>query len=138
LNENVVILSIEMARRSPVTAAAPQPDAVVTKAVLRAASRLALPNRVLADVIGVSEATVSRMGAGTYQLAPDSKPFELAVLFVRLFRGVDAIVGGDAEVARAWLNNDNTALGGTPISLINSITGLVNVVAYLDSRRAHT
>ena len=124
--------------RSPAPAAAPRPDAVVTKAVLRAASRLALSNRALAGVIGVSEATVSRMGAGTYQLARDSKPFELAVLLVRLFRGVDAIVGGDAEVARAWLNNDNTALGGAPISLIGSITGLVNVVAYLDARRAHT
>ena len=113
-----------MARRSAVTAAAPPPDAVVTKAVLRAANRLALPNRVLADVIGVSEATVSRMGAGTTCSRP-TQPFELAVLFVRLFRGVDAIVGGDAEVARAWLNNDNTALGGTPIALISSITGLV-------------
>ena len=127
-----------MTRRSPAPAAAPQPDAVVTKAVLRAASRLGLSNRVLASVIGVSEATVSRMGSGTYHLAPDSKPFELAVLLVRLFRGVDAIVGGDAEVARRWLNNDNTALGGAPISLISSIAGLVNVVAYLDSRRAHT
>ena len=55
---------------------------------------------------------------------------------MRLFRSLDAIVGGDAAVARAWLRNDNTVLGATPLSLIGSVSGLVNVVAYLDTRRA--
>jgi hypothetical protein len=110
--------------------------AVVTKGVIRAAARLELPNRVLATVLGVSEATVSRMSAGAYQLDAASKPFELAVLFLRLFRSLDAIVGGDAAVARAWLRNSNTALGAAPIALIESVAGLVNVVAYLDHRRA--
>lgn len=103
---------------------------------MRAAARLGLPNRALASVLGLSEATISRMGAGTYRLAPDQKPFELAVLFLRLFRGLDAMVGGDAEVARAWLRNDNTALGAAPIALIESVSGLVTVVGYLDARRA--
>jgi Antitoxin Xre/MbcA/ParS C-terminal toxin-binding domain/Antitoxin Xre-like helix-turn-helix domain len=120
----------------PQAARAATAPAVVTKAAVRAADRLALSNRLLAEVLGVSEATVSRMGAGTYRLAPASKPFELAVLFVRLFRSLDAIVGGDAAVARAWLRNENTVLGATPLSLIASVSGLVNVVAYLDTRRA--
>ena len=110
--------------------------AVVTKGVLRAAERLGLSNRVVAAVIGVSEATVSRMGTGAYQLEPRSKPFELAVLFLRLFRSLDAIVGGDAAVARAWLQNENTALSAAPVALIESVAGLVHVVAYLDDRRA--
>lgn len=110
--------------------------AVVTKAVMRAADRLALPNRELAAVLGVSEATVSRMDAGTYQLDPAGKPYELAVLFLRLFRSLDAIVGGDTAAARAWLRNSNTALGAAPMALIASVAGLVNVVAYLDHRRA--
>jgi hypothetical protein len=117
----------------PAAAAAP---AVVTKAVKRAAERLELSNRVLAGVLGLSEATVSRLGAGTYQLDAGSKPFELAVLFLRLFRSLDGIAGGDTAVARAWLRNDNTALGATPITMIESVSGLVNVVAYLDARRA--
>ena len=110
--------------------------AVVTKAVLRAAERLELPNRVLAGVLGVSEATVSRMGSGTYQLTAGDKAFELAVLFLRLFRALDAIVGGDTAVARAWLRNDNTVLGVRPLTVITSVSGLVNVVGYLDARRA--
>jgi hypothetical protein len=110
--------------------------AVVTKGLIRAAERLELPNRVLAAVLGLSEATVSRMGTGAYQLDPGSKPFELAVLVLRMFRSLDAIVGGDVAVARAWVRNRNTALGGAPIALIESVSGLVNVVAYLDHRRA--
>lgn len=110
--------------------------AVVTKAVLRAAERLALPNRALAAILGLSEATISRMGSGTYRLAPGDKPFEIAVLFLRLYRALDAIVGGDAAAARAWLRGENRVLGAAPISVIESVSGLVNVVGYLDARRA--
>jgi hypothetical protein len=109
---------------------------VVTKAVLRAAERLGVTNRLLAGTLGLSEATVSRMGSGAYLLTPGDKPFELAVLFLRLFRSLDAIVGGDQAAARAWLQSQNTVLGATPISLIPTLAGLVNVVGYLDARRA--
>ena len=110
--------------------------AVVTKAALRAAGRLGISNKALARIVGVSEASVSRMGAGRYTLRPDEKSFELAVLFVRFYRALDAIVHGDDEVARAWLRNPNAALGDTPLTLIQSLPGLVHVVAYLDARRA--
>jgi hypothetical protein len=124
-----------MTRHAARPSAATAP-AVVTKAVVRAADRLELSNRLLAAVLGLSEATVSRMGAGSYELVAASKPFELAVLFIRLFRSLDAITGGDSAVARAWLRNENTVLGATPISLVTSVSGLVNVVGYLDARRA--
>ena len=110
--------------------------AVVAKAVTRAADRLELSNRVLAGILGLSEASVSRLGSGAYQLDPDGKPFELAVLFLRLFRSLDGITGGDSAVARAWLRNENSALGAAPMALMGSVAGLVNVVAYLDARRA--
>ena len=121
------------------TAVRPVPaaeGAVVSKAVLRAASRLEVSNRVLARVLGLSEATVSRMGSGSYVLAPEEKPFELAILFLRLFRSLDAIVAGDEASARAWLTHEHEVLGGVPGVLIQSLAGLVNVVGYLDARRA--
>ena len=111
-------------------------NAVVTRATLRAASRLGLSNKAVARVLGLSEATISRMGAGTYLLKPEDKAFDLAVMFVRLFRSLDAIAGGDEQTARAWLRNDNHALGGVPAALIEKVDGLVNVVGYLDARRA--
>jgi hypothetical protein len=110
--------------------------ALVTKAALRAAGRLGLSNRSLSRIIGLSEASVSRMGGGTFVLASGDKSFELALMFVRLFRSLDAIVGGDDAAARGWMVSDNAALGGAPVELIQSLTGLVNVVGYLDARRA--
>jgi hypothetical protein len=109
---------------------------VLTKATLRAAERLGLAANALSGIIGLSEASLSRMRSGRYQLEPGSKPFEIALLFVRLFRSLDAIVGGDDKVASAWLQNDNRTLGGAPAQKIRSISGLVDILAYLDARRA--
>src|SRR6478609_9736375 len=111
-------------------------SAAVTKATIRAAQKLGLKNRMLSAVIGLSEPTVSRMSSGQYELERTSKAFELSVLFVRLYRSLDAIVGGDENVARAWLNNQNDALRAVPINLIQTVGGLVNAVQYLDTRRA--
>jgi len=111
-----------------------QKAAVVAKAALRAAAQLKIPNRVLAQIIGVSEASISRAAQGAFRL--DGKPFELALLFIRLFRSLDAIVGGDAAIAAKWLRADNVALGAKPLDLIQRIPGLTDVLAYLDARRA--
>jgi hypothetical protein len=109
---------------------------VVAKAAIRAAALLDISNTVLAKVLGLSEASISRMRAGKFSLEQSPKAFELSVLFVRLFRGLDAIVGGDAAAARSWLRTENTALRGTPISLIQSVIGLTQTVQYVDARRA--
>lgn len=119
------------ARSSPASEAA-----VVTKAVLRAATALEVSNKALAKILGISEASVSRMGSGAFELRPDDKTFEVAILFLRLFRALDAIVGGEEAVARAWLKNHHTVLAGSPAALIQTLTGLVTVVGYLDARRA--
>ena len=114
----------------------PEKGFVLTKAAVNAADRLGLTARALASVIGVSEPTVSRMKTGQFLLEEGSKPYELAALLVRLFRSLDAITGGDETVARAWLNGPNTALEAVPAEKIVAITGLTDVVAYLDARRA--
>lgn len=109
--------------------------AVLTKAVMRATALLGLSQQQLAQVLGVSRPTVTRMGLGTYRLAPSQpKSWELGTLFVRMFRSLDALVGHD-DAARAWLEGPNTDLGARPIELITSAEGLVRVVHYLDAHR---
>ena len=125
-----------MAVAHPISGARAPEAAVITKAAVNAADRLGLNARTLSAVLGVSEATVSRMKRQDYLLERGSKSFELAILLVRLFRSLDAIVGGDETGARQWLRNANTALGATPLEKIVSISGLTDVLAYLDARRA--
>ena len=116
------------------TSAIAQPAAVVAKASLNAAERLGLTNRHLAAVIGLSEASVSRMQHGR-GVDPASKEGELALVFIRLFRSLDALVGGDDGKARAWLHAENEHLGGVPADRIRTVEGLVDVVQYLDAMR---
>jgi len=111
------------------------PGAVLTKAVVRAAALLGLSQQQLAQVLGVSRPTVTRMGLGSYRLAPSQpKSWELGTLFVRMFRSLDALVGHE-DAARGWLEGPNTDLGARPIELIASAEGLVRVVHYLDAHR---
>jgi hypothetical protein len=109
---------------------------VLTSATVRAAERLQIKNAALARILGVSGATVSRMRNKALFLERGDKPFELAILFVRLYRSLDSIMAGDDAVAADWLRNNNTALNGVPLELIQSVSGLVDVIAYLDARRA--
>jgi len=125
-----------MSRASSRPLTPPTSELVLTKAVLRAADHLGLTAKTLSGVLGLSETTVSRMKHGDYSIDPTSKAFELGVLFVRLFRSLDAITGGDTGVATAWMRNTNSAIDARPVDKIQSIVGLTDVIAYLDSRRA--
>ncbi len=118
----------------PLALSSPDPGTVLTKAVLAAASRLGLRNNRLAEMIGTSEATVSRLSGGR-SIDPESKHGELALLFVRLYRSLDALVGGDDEQARAWIHAHNIHLGGVPAERIRRVEGLVDVIQYLDAMR---
>ena len=120
------------ATRTPVA----QADAgrVLAKALTRAARALDLSQREVARLLGVSEATASRLVRGR-ALDPESKPGELAVLFLRIFRSLDALVGGNEASARAWLHGPNLHLNGTPVVMIQTALGVVLVSEYLDAMR---
>lgn len=119
---------------APTLSAAPDPALVVSTATIAAADRLGLTSRHLAAVIGVSEATVSRMQRGR-GISPTSKEGELSLTFVRLYRSLDTLVGGDDAKARAWLHAMNDDLGGVPADRIRTVEGLIDVVQYLDALR---
>lgn len=110
------------------------PADVTARATLAAADRLGLRNRHLAAVVGTSEASVSRLKSGR-GIDPSSKEGELALLFLRLYRSLDALVGGDDIRARAWLHAHNDHVGGVPAERIRHVEGLVDVVQYLDAMR---
>lgn len=123
-----------MAAISPQGSVKPDAASVLSKAVARAAEHLDVSRALLARVLGVSPATVTRLYSGDYVLDQGRKEWEFALLFVRAFRALDSIVGSESA-ARAWLKSDNRALNGRPVELIRTTEGLVRVVQYLDASR---
>ena len=108
---------------------------VVTAAALKAAEALQINKTTLGRILGLSPASVTRMASGT-ELRPDTKPYELALLLLRLYRSLDSIMGGDRSLAREWLASDNRALSGRPLDRITTIIGLTEVTAHVDAFRA--
>ena len=130
--------------RSVKSSTIPQSDAdpalrrgrILTAAAIKAAETLGLTQAQLAQIIGVSAPTVSRMRSGDYLLSEGRKEWSLAALFVRLYRSLDSIVAGRPEDARAWLHSANRTFGDAqPAQLIADVQGLVHVVDYLDAAR---
>ena len=109
---------------------------VLTQAVLKAADLLGIKQNRLASIIGVSTSSITRMRQNSTVLDPRDKSWELATLFVRLFRGLDALMGSDDEASKKWLASYNAYLRGKPLELIVTTQGLVNVVAHVDAFRA--
>ena len=66
---------------------------VLTSAVARIADFWGLSNPKLGQVLGLSPATVSRLKGGKTLLDPASKSFEAGQFLLRLFRGLDALMG---------------------------------------------
>jgi hypothetical protein len=109
---------------------------VLSSAVARIADFWGFSNLKLGQVLGLSPATVSRIRSGKSLLDPASKSFEAGQFVLRLFRGLDALMGSDDEASRRWLATRNLDLDARPIDLIDSFRGLMTVCDYVDCHRA--
>ena len=86
---------------SVAASSAPDEASVVSKALLRAAEALGLSSAELAEIIGTSESTLSRVRNRKRGPIPlGTKEGELALLFLRVFRSLDALVGGNEAHAK--------------------------------------
>ena len=112
------------------------PAKVLTQATLRASAQLSLGGAELARVIGTSPSTVSRLSTGLKLIDPKTKEGEMALLLVRLYRSLDALVGNDSQLRFEWMRSHNSAFNAIPRDFIQSAQGLVTVVNYLDGMRA--
>ena len=105
-------------------------------AVSKIAGFWGFTNAKLGTILGLSEATASRLRSGKAELDPTSKSFEAGQFLLRLFRSLDALLGSDDLSARAWLTTPNLDLEARPIDLIDSFRGLITVCDYVDAHRA--
>jgi transcriptional regulator with XRE-family HTH domain len=119
----------------PVERPAASPAAILARSLVRAAASLGITQSELARILGSSTASVSRTFAGERPVDPASAEGRHALLFVRVFRSLDTLVGGDGEKARLWLRASNRHLGAEPVRLLAGTQGLVHVAEYLDALR---
>lgn len=115
---------------SAVALTAPSPAETLTKAVLRAGKGLGLSQEAVGRVVGRDRSALYRKG-----LDPSSKPGELGLLLVRLYRSLYPLVGGDEVAMRHWMRSFNRDTGGVPAEQVEAVQGLTRVVEYLDAMR---
>ena len=96
----------------------PRKAAVLAKATLRAAAALELTTEEMATVLGLPVAEVEQLMQGNRKIDPNSPEGLRAIELVRMFLALDALVGGDERLRRAWFNSYNHALGGVPRGMI--------------------
>ena len=109
---------------------------VLSSAMIKIAEFWGLSNAKLGVVLGLSPATASRLRSGKSQLDPASKSFEAGQFLLRLFRGLDALMGSDDAASRRWLAAASLDLDARPLDLIDSFKGLITVCDYVDANRA--
>jgi hypothetical protein len=111
--------------------AAPSDARLVADACLKAAAELRLSKEELGEIVGRHRTSLERSG-----LEPSSKEGQLGLLFLRVARSLDALMGADVELMRHWLEQPNAHLAGQcPRQLLFSVEGLGRVAAYLDAMR---
>jgi hypothetical protein len=110
-------------------------ERVLTKAILNLANFYNLTGKDLSDIIGISESSTTRLHQGKKVISPDTKEGEMALLLLRVYRGLNSLIGNNHDKAKIWLNSFNTYFNKKPIEQLKTVTGLVDVVNYLDAMR---
>jgi len=103
---------------------------VLAEAFSNAGRLLGFSQVELGEVIGKDRSAVSRG-----RIDPGSKSGELALLFIRCYRALFALAGGDPAQMRHWMRSPNHGTGGIPAEQVKQIPGLVAVLQYLDATR---
>lgn len=108
---------------------------VLSKALVNVAINLDLSQKELSEIIGASKSEISRLFNKKSYIYPSTKEGECALILIRIYRSLDALLGEDERQSQEWFKNYNNHLSAKPIELSKKISGLVEVVTYLDAMR---
>ncbi len=103
---------------------------VLNLAYVNAGKYMGLTQKDLGQIIGKDQSTISRGS-----INPNAKDGELALLFIRAYRSLYAMVGGNKEQMEHWIRTFNYHTHGIPLEQVKTISGLTTVVNYLDAIR---
>jgi hypothetical protein len=106
------------------------PAHVLARASLNAGKALGIRQSEVGRLVGRDRSTLQRYGVD-----PATPNGELALLLVRCYRSLYALMDGDSDLMQHWMHSRNRHTGGVPAEQIRSVTGLVRVCDYLDAIR---
>ena len=112
------------------TAAQPDKAGVLAEAYVNAGRYLGLSQTDLGEIVGKDRSAISRG-----RVDPLSKAGELALLFIRCYRALYALTGGNAEQMSHWMRTETRHTGGIPARQVKTVQGLITVLEYLDAIR---
>lgn len=113
-----------------VAIAADNKATVLAKALFNAGRGLGLTQTAIGRIVGKNRSTLLRSGVD-----PDSQNGQLALLLIRCYRSLYALMDGNEEQMRHWMHTPNRHTGGVPADQLLSVVGLVHVCDYLDAIR---
>ena len=115
--------------------AQPTDAALVTHAFIEAGRELGMTLGQLAKVIGVSESAMKNYSRGAADIS-SPKDQELSLGFIRVYRALFAVLGGNREQMQHWMHTPNRHLNQqTPAALATNYQGLAELNVYLDAMR---
>ena len=108
---------------------------LVTAAFVVAGRELGLSLALMAAIIGVSSSTMKNFSRGAATIA-STKDQELSLGFIRVYRALFAILGGNQEQMRYWMKTPNRHFNNqVPTDLAGNYQGLAELNVYLDAMR---
>lgn len=119
----------------PAAKAIPLQAKVLTKAFLRMLDHYQLSRKECCLIVGFSEASLSRIMSQQRLIDPLAKEGEIVILLLRLYRSLNTLVGGNTQQAQQWLRSYNHYFMATPLEVMHRLSGLIEVVNYLDAMR---
>lgn len=108
-----------------------EPAIVLAKAALRAGQALGLTQEQTANVIGLDQ---SCFNPG---IDPQKATGQRALMLIRIFQNLDALVGSDPVLIKCWMKGRNQGTNGIPAEQMQTSEGLEKVLGYLGAMREH-
>lgn len=103
---------------------------VLGEAVLNAGAKLSISQEEVGKIIGRDRTTIVRKG-----VHPTSKQGQLAMILVRIYRGLYALLDGNEEHMHHWMHTRIGTLQAVPAEMLHDVAGFVRVLEYIDAMR---
>jgi Antitoxin Xre/MbcA/ParS C-terminal toxin-binding domain len=106
----------------------PSKASVLTSALLNASKEMGISTTHLGKVIDKDSSEIKHT-----DINPEGKSGELALMLIRCYTSLHALVGNNKKHMQHWMHTHNSGTQGIPVEQLLRIDGLVRVTEYLDT-----